>query len=208
MVAQLTPGIPLDQARRGYSTGTAVLQAILPAHTGPTATAPVTMNDEGTQHQNGIEAKEAVLRQLDAALRLIDRSDADRILTLGGAVMTLEVPDRDGRPVDVVLGFDDARGYLENRPFLGVLIGRYGNRIARAAVPIDDRMYQLTANEGPNQLHGGPGPAPRAPRGGVRVHLPGPGRLPGLRHPPVRRRGPRRRVPSSRTHLLTLISTG
>jgi len=80
-----------------------------------------------------------------------------RILTLGGAVMSLEVPDREGRPVDVVLGFDDARGYLENRPFLGVLIGRYGNRIARAAAPVDDRMYQLTANEGPNQLHGGPG---------------------------------------------------
>jgi arginase len=83
MVAQLTSGIPLDQARRGYSTGTTVLQAILPAHRGPTTTVPVTLDDEGTQHQNGVDAKEAVLRQLDAALSLIDSSDADRILTLG-----------------------------------------------------------------------------------------------------------------------------
>lgn len=84
MVAQLTPGIPLEQARRGYSTGTAVLQAILPAHHGPTATVPVTLDDEGTQHQNGVDAKDAVLRQLDAALRVIDSSGAERILTLGG----------------------------------------------------------------------------------------------------------------------------
>ena len=78
------PGIPLEQARRGYSTGTAVLQAILPAHHGPTATVPVTLDDEGTQHQNGVDAKDAVLRQLDAALRVIDSSGAERILTLGG----------------------------------------------------------------------------------------------------------------------------
>jgi len=84
MVAQLTPGIPLEQARRGYSTGTAVLQAILPAHRGPTTTVPVTLDDEGTQHQNGVDAKDAVLRQLDAALRVIDSSGAERILTLGG----------------------------------------------------------------------------------------------------------------------------
>jgi arginase len=84
MVAQLTSGIPLDQARRGYSTGTTVLQAILPAHRGPTATVPVSLEDEGIRSRDGVEAKEAVLRQLDAALRLIDSSDAGRILTLGG----------------------------------------------------------------------------------------------------------------------------
>ncbi|HMF44416.1 MAG TPA: aldose epimerase family protein [Polyangia bacterium] len=80
-----------------------------------------------------------------------------RILTLGGAVMTLEVPDREGRLVDVVLGFDDASGYQDNRPFLGALIGRYGNRIARGALRVDGRLYQLAANDGPNHLHGGPG---------------------------------------------------
>src|SRR5690348_10862971 len=104
-----------------------------------------------------IDKARADLPQTSAPIDIYTLHQADglraRILTLGGAVMTLEVPDRDGRPVDVVLGFDDARGYLDNRPFLGALIGRYANRIARAAAPVDDRMFQLTANEGPNQLH-------------------------------------------------------
>jgi aldose 1-epimerase len=80
-----------------------------------------------------------------------------RILTLGGAVMTLEVPDRDGRLVDVVLGFDEPAAYLDNRPFLGTLIGRYGNRIARGELPVDGDVFQLATNDGPNHLHGGPG---------------------------------------------------
>jgi aldose 1-epimerase len=80
-----------------------------------------------------------------------------RILTLGGAVMSLEVPDREGRLVDVVLGFDDAAGYLVNRPFLGTLIGRYGNRIARGELPLDGAVFRLATNDGPNHLHGGPG---------------------------------------------------
>jgi len=80
-----------------------------------------------------------------------------RILTLGGAVMTLEVPDGDGAPVDVVLGFDEPAGYLDNRPFLGALIGRYGNRIARGELPVDDRVFRLAKNDGDNHLHGGPG---------------------------------------------------
>jgi aldose 1-epimerase len=80
-----------------------------------------------------------------------------RILTLGGAVMTLDVPDADGRLVDVVLGFDEPARYLDNRPFLGALIGRYANRIARGELPIDDREYRLAQNDGPNHLHGGPG---------------------------------------------------
>lgn len=84
MVAQLTPGIPLDQARRGYSTGSTVLQAILPDQHGPTATVPVTFGDEGTRHENGVDTKEAVLRQLDAALRVIDSFEIERIVTLGG----------------------------------------------------------------------------------------------------------------------------
>src|SRR5215831_14925256 len=87
------------------------------------------------------------------AIYTLQQSGADgglraRILTLGGAVMTLEVPDRDGRLVDVVLGFDDARGYLDNRPFLGALIGRYGNRLARGELPVDGKLFALAANDG------------------------------------------------------------
>ena len=80
-----------------------------------------------------------------------------RILTLGGAVMTLEVPDRDGRLADIVLGFDEPARYLANPPFLGTLIGRYGNRIARGQLPVDGSVFQLATNDGPNHLHGGPG---------------------------------------------------
>jgi aldose 1-epimerase len=71
--------------------------------------------------------------------------------------MTLEVPDRDGRPVDVVLGFDGARGYLDNGPFLGALIGRYGNRLARGELSVDGKLFALAANDGRNHLHGGLG---------------------------------------------------
>jgi aldose 1-epimerase len=79
-----------------------------------------------------------------------------RVLTLGGAVMTLEIVDGEGRPIDVVLGFDEPAGYLDNRPFLGALIGRYGNRIARGELPVGDRVFPLAQNDGVNHLHGGP----------------------------------------------------
>src|SRR5262249_41999779 len=79
-----------------------------------------------------------------------------RILTLGGAVMTLEVPDRDGRPIDVVLGFEDAAGYLHNGPFLRAVNGRYGNRIWRGELSVDGTVFQLAKNDGANHLHGGP----------------------------------------------------
>jgi aldose 1-epimerase len=80
-----------------------------------------------------------------------------RILTLGGAVMSLEVPDRGGRLVDVVLGFEEPARYLDNPPFLGTLIGRYGNRIARGELPVDGTVFRLATNDGANHLHGGPG---------------------------------------------------
>ena len=79
-----------------------------------------------------------------------------RILTLGGAVMTLEVPDREGRLVDVVLGFENPAGYLDNPPFLGTLIGRYGNRIAGGELPIDGTVFRLATKDGTNHLHRGP----------------------------------------------------
>jgi len=122
MVAQLTSGIPLHQARRGYSTGTTVLQAILPAHRGPTATVPVTMNDEGTQHQNGVDAKEAVLRQLYAALRLIDRADAERILTLGGECSVSVAPFAS---LAAKYGDDLAIVWVDSHPDVGTPASEY-----------------------------------------------------------------------------------
>ncbi|MEX3100097.1 MULTISPECIES: aldose epimerase family protein [unclassified Streptomyces] len=80
-----------------------------------------------------------------------------RILTYGGIVQSVEVPDRDGHAGDVVLGFADLAGYLDHpEPFLGALIGRYANRIAGARFTLDGREYPLAANNAPNSLHGGP----------------------------------------------------
>ncbi|WP_030239025.1 aldose epimerase family protein [Streptomyces sp. NRRL S-455] len=79
-----------------------------------------------------------------------------RILSYGGIVQSVEVPDRDGQAADVVLGFPDLDGYLAHPgPYLGALIGRYANRIAGARVPLDGRTYALEPNNWPNSLHGG-----------------------------------------------------
>jgi aldose 1-epimerase len=78
-----------------------------------------------------------------------------RILTYGGIVQTLRVPDKEGNVGDVVLGYDDLGGYLTNSPFFGALIGRYGNRIAKGKFTLDGHEYTLPINNAPNCLHGG-----------------------------------------------------
>ncbi len=78
-----------------------------------------------------------------------------RAMTYGGIILSLKVPDREGAPGDVVLGYDDLSGYLEETPYFGAIIGRYGNRIARARFELDDGVYPLAANDGANHLHGG-----------------------------------------------------
>jgi arginase len=71
-------------ARRGYAVGSAVLAAVLPANQGPTAAAPVAMDDTGLELADGIEAKQAILTQLAQALEVIREHDPARIVTLGG----------------------------------------------------------------------------------------------------------------------------
>jgi aldose 1-epimerase len=79
-----------------------------------------------------------------------------RVLTFGGVIQTLEVPDRDGDRDNVVLGFRDLRRYVANTdPYFGSLIGRYGNRIGNATFTLDGTTYTLSANDNGNTLHGG-----------------------------------------------------
>ena len=78
-----------------------------------------------------------------------------RVITYGGIITALRVPDRHGRLGDVVLGFDDLKGYLGDSPYFGALIGRYGNRIAKGQFTLDGVTYHLPTNNGPNSLHGG-----------------------------------------------------
>lgn len=83
-VRELAPEFPFPVARRGYQVGTQVLQAVLPPHDGPTAVVPVPTGDDGLDERDGIEAKAAILVQLDDALTLIREHDPERITTLGG----------------------------------------------------------------------------------------------------------------------------
>ena len=78
-----------------------------------------------------------------------------RATPLGGAILSLSVPDREGRLADVVLGYDDPQAYATNPSYMGVVCGRFANRIAGARFAIDGREHRLDANDGPNQLHGG-----------------------------------------------------
>lgn len=78
-----------------------------------------------------------------------------KIMTYGGIVESLKVPDKNGNPGDVVLGYDTLDGYLTNSPFFGALIGRYGNRIANGKFTLDGQEYTLPINNAPNCLHGG-----------------------------------------------------
>jgi aldose 1-epimerase len=80
-----------------------------------------------------------------------------RVLTWGGVIQTLEVPDAHGDVDNVVLGFADLAGYVgDDDPYFGSLIGRYGNRIAGGSFSLDGSTYELPVNNGPNTLHGGP----------------------------------------------------
>jgi aldose 1-epimerase len=79
-----------------------------------------------------------------------------KIINFGGIITQLHVPDKQGKLADVVLGFDTLEPYLEKSPFFGAIIGRYGNRIAKAQFVIDGKTYQLAANNGVNNLHAGP----------------------------------------------------
>ncbi len=83
-VRELAAEFPFEVGRRGYAVGSAVLEAVLPPHDGPTATVPVTMTDEGLAERDGVEAKAVVLEQLGRALEIISQLDPARIATLGG----------------------------------------------------------------------------------------------------------------------------
>ena len=78
-----------------------------------------------------------------------------RAMSYGATIVSLRVPDRDGRFDDVVLGFDTIYGYSAVEPYFGAIVGRYGNRIAKGRFTLDGQTYQLATNNGANHLHGG-----------------------------------------------------
>ncbi|KAF2328394.1 aldose epimerase family protein [Flavobacterium nitrogenifigens] len=78
------------------------------------------------------------------------------IITFGGRITDLKVPNKEGVSENVVIGFSSLAQYEKENPFFGALIGRYGNRIAKGKFSLDGKEYQLAINNAPNALHGGP----------------------------------------------------
>jgi aldose 1-epimerase len=94
-------------------------------------------------------------RAVDVVVLTNARGLEMRAITYGGAIVSLRVPDREGRLGDVVLGHDRLEGYLTASPYFGCIVGRYANRIARGLFTLDGHAYRLATNDGPNHLHGG-----------------------------------------------------
>jgi aldose 1-epimerase len=78
-----------------------------------------------------------------------------KIINYGGIIVAINVPDRNGKIDDVVLGHESLDGYLNRSRYFGALCGRYANRIAHGTFRLHDVDYKLATNNGPNHLHGG-----------------------------------------------------
>ena len=88
---------------------------------------------------------------------LTNESGASVVLgSIGAAIVSVNVPDKDGKLGDVVLGYGKPESYFGDGPCAGKVPGRYANRIAKGRFTLDGKAYTLPINNGPNHLHGGP----------------------------------------------------
>ena len=141
-VQALAPEFPFQVARRGYAVGSAVLAAVLPANQGPTAAAPVAMDDTGLELADGIEAKQVILTQLAQALEVIGEHDPARIVTLGGECAVSVAPfaalaRRYGQDLAIV--------WIDSHPDIGTPASRYPGFHAMAVAALTghgDRQVQ------------------------------------------------------------------
>ena len=100
---------------------------------------------------------DTIVNNQEISLFTLRNGDMEACVTnYGGRIVSLMVPDKDGRPRDVVLGHDNIRDYLEIDGNFGAIIGRYGNRINRGRFTLDSIDYQLPQNNYGHCLHGGP----------------------------------------------------
>lgn len=89
--------------------------------------------------------------------KMTNASGASAVVSsVGAGIVSINVPDRDGRLADVVLGYGKAESYFGDGPCAGKCPGRYANRIAFGKFTLDGKEYTLPVNNGPNHLHGGP----------------------------------------------------
>ncbi|WP_018612843.1 aldose epimerase family protein [Segetibacter koreensis] len=78
-----------------------------------------------------------------------------KISNYGGTITSWVTPDSKGNKSNIVLGFNELKGYLAHPPYFGATVGRYGNRIANGKFTLDGKTYKLATNNGKNALHGG-----------------------------------------------------
>ena len=95
-----------------------------------------------------VDGKEVSLYTLDRGIRV-------RITNFGGIIVSLEVPVKGGKLLDVALGYYSLEPYLKDTNYFGAIIGRYANRIAKGRFKIADQSYQLPVNLKPHHIHGG-----------------------------------------------------
>ncbi|HEX8470152.1 MAG TPA: aldose epimerase family protein [Brevundimonas sp.] len=94
-------------------------------------------------------------RAVEAVTLTNDAGVVVRIISLGAAIQSVVVPDRDGVMADVALGYPTIAGYLAKPEFFGATVGRVANRIAGGRFTLDGVAYQVSKNDGENTLHGG-----------------------------------------------------
>jgi len=110
---------------------------------------------------NTVRENVAPLQDVDARYKIHELVNKNgirmNVISLGGRIMSLHVPDKNGQLEDIVLGYDSVSQYEDGNPYFGAMIGRYGNRIAKGKFSLDGQGYTLATNNGANALHGGPG---------------------------------------------------
>jgi arginase len=145
-VQALAPEFPFEVARRGYAVGSAVLAAVLPANQGPTAAAPVAMDDTGLEPADGIEAKQVILTQLARALEVIRQHDPARIVTLGGECAVSVAPFSE---LANNYGDDLAIIWIDSHPDIGTPASQYPGFHAMAVAALtacgDPQVQELLA---------------------------------------------------------------
>ncbi|ODU03256.1 MAG: arginase [Pseudonocardia sp. SCN 72-86] len=121
-VRELASEFPFDVARRGYAVGSVVLQAVLPPHDGPVASAPVAMGDEGLELVDGVEARAVIVDQLARALQVIAEHAPTRITTLGGECAVSVAPFS---ALADLYGDDLAVLWIDSHPDIGTPASAY-----------------------------------------------------------------------------------
>ena len=102
---------------------------------------------------------EETIRGKQTGLEFLENSNGLRaaITNYGARIVSLQPPDENGKPVDVVVGFNSIQDYLHStETYYGAIVGRYANRVAKGTFSLQGKDYQLSINNPPNHLHGGP----------------------------------------------------